>query len=376
MCAAITGVTPEYGLLLEQNRAGDVLIQVEADVDSEYDYELLGYITPKKMGQAYHCPVFNGLSKQTTSEQLMDLGTQLNIHGIVPMFHVVGVTPEAADVHTAFLGRKDPPVVTITNEDLAQARAEISAGTGKADFCILGCPHLTINQVGSIAKMLDGQQLAGQLYIFTSTSTKELAQRMGYLDIIHKAGGEIVINSCVDQPCWSHLYGMSGVTESPKCAYYTKRWNMTFTVKSIPACIQSVMKDERLLKGEPIASGIVEGEILVSKDPINFYMVSPEKGTIIEQDHALTDKVIAKKIIVFPIDKGSSVVQMDGLYQMSKFDNKPAGFIVLDLSTVLVSNAIIMDIPLIRVDQQTYDKFCEGQRVKMDGDSGEITILA
>ena len=140
MCAAITGVTPEYGLLLEQNRAGDVLIQVEADVDSEYDYELLGYITPKKMGQAYHCPVFNGLSKQTTSEQLMDLGTQLNIHGIVPMFHVAGVTPEAADVHTAFLGRKDPPVVTITNEDLAQARAEISAGTGKADFCILGCP--------------------------------------------------------------------------------------------------------------------------------------------------------------------------------------------------------------------------------------------
>ena len=57
------------------------------------------------------------------------------------------------------------------------------------------------------------------------------------------------------------------------------------------------MKDERLLKGEPIASGIVEGEILVSKDPINFYMVSPEKGTIIEQDHALTDKVIAKKIM-------------------------------------------------------------------------------
>lgn len=160
------------------------------------------------------------------------------------MFHVAGVTPEAADVHTAFLGRKDPPVVTITNEDLAQARAEISAGTGKADFCILGCPHLTINQVGSIAKMLDGQQLAGQLYIFTSTSTKELAQRMGYLDIIHKAGGEIVINSCVDQPCWSHLYGMSGVTESPKCAYYTKRWNMTFTVKSIPACIQSVLKGE------------------------------------------------------------------------------------------------------------------------------------
>ena len=244
MCAAITGVTPEYGLLLDENRAGDVLIQVEADIQTEYDCELLGYITPKKMGQTYHCPVFNGLSPRTTAEQLMNMGVQLNIHGIVPMFHVVGVTPEAADLNAAFRGKKDYPVVTITNEDLAEARAEISSGTGKADFCILGCPHLTINQVGSIAKMLEGQQLVGQLYIFTSTSTKELARRMGYLDVIHKAGGEIVINSCVDQPCWSHLHGKSGVTESPKCAYYTKRWNMEFTVKSIPACIQSVLKGE------------------------------------------------------------------------------------------------------------------------------------
>ncbi len=136
------------------------------------------------------------------------------------------------------------------------------------------------------------------------------------------------------------------------------------------------MNGEKVLKGEAIAGGIAEGEILVSKDPINFYMVSPEKGTVIEEAHDLEDKMIAKKILVFPIDKGSSVVQMDGLYQLSKFGNKPAGFIVLDLSTVLVSNAIIMDIPLIRMDQADYDKLCDGQKVKMDGDTGEITVLA
>lgn len=156
---------------------------------------------------------------------------------------MVGVTPEAADVHTAFLGRKDPPVVTITNEDLAQAERRSLPALEKRTSVSLGCPHLTINQwVPSRRCWM--VSAGGQLYTFTSTSTKELAQRMGYLDIIHKAGGEIVINSCVDQPCWSHLYGMSGVTESPKCAYYTKRWNMTFTVKSIPACIQSVLKGE------------------------------------------------------------------------------------------------------------------------------------
>ena len=89
----------------------------------------------------------------------------------------------------------------------------------------------------------------------------------------------------------------------------------------------------------------------------------------------MENQVIAGKIVVFPIDKGSSVVQMDGLYQMSKFGHKPAGFVVLDLSTVLVSNAIIMDIPLIRMGQADYGRLCTGQRVKMDGDSGEIVFL-
>lgn len=160
------------------------------------------------------------------------------------MFHVAGVTPEAADVHTAFLGRKDPPVVTITNEDLAQARAEISAGTGKAGLLYLGLPPFD-HQPGGFHREDAGWSAAGRSAVYLHLYLHQGAgAAMGYLDIIHKAGGEIVINSCVDQPCWSHLYGMSGVTESPKCAYYTKRWNMTFTVKSIPACIQSVLKGE------------------------------------------------------------------------------------------------------------------------------------
>lgn len=137
-----------------------------------------------------------------------------------------------------------------------------------------------------------------------------------------------------------------------------------------------VVKQElKTIYGEAIAGGIAEGEVLVSRDPINFYMVNPSKGSIIEKDHDLTDQIIANKVIVFPIDKGSSVVQMDGLYQMSKYNNKPAGFIVLDLSTVLVSNSIIMDIPLIRVNQRDYEVFCSGEKVKLNGDTGEIMLI-
>lgn len=245
MCSAVTGVTPEYGLLLPENRKGDVLIDVKADIKTQFDYELLGYYTPIKMGVKYNKPVFQGISKDTASdESLMDIGVQLNVQGVVPMFQILGITPEANTMEDAFKDGNPKAVVEITNEDIEKAYDLISKGTGKADFAILGCPHLTINQVKEIANMVKGRKLVGQLYLFTSSLTKELADRMGLLKIIEDAGGHIIIDSCVDQPIWSHLYGKSGVTESPKCAYYTTRRNLTFKVRSIPECIESVLTGE------------------------------------------------------------------------------------------------------------------------------------
>lgn len=38
LCAAITGCVPEYGLLLDENRKGNVLVRVEANMKSAYEY--------------------------------------------------------------------------------------------------------------------------------------------------------------------------------------------------------------------------------------------------------------------------------------------------------------------------------------------------
>lgn len=245
MCSAITGYTPEYGLLLDENRRGDVLIDVKADIKTQFDYELLGYYTPLKMGPEYNMPVFSGIDKSTASDEaLMDIGTQLNIHGVVPMFQILGVTPEANTLKDAFTNGEPKHIIEITNEDMEKAYDKISKRTGKVDFAILGCPHLTINTVEEIANMVDGKTLKGELYLFTSAMTKELADRMGLLKKIEDAGGHIIINSCVDQPIWSHLKGGSGVTESPKCAYYTTRRDLEFKVRSIPECIEAVLSGE------------------------------------------------------------------------------------------------------------------------------------
>ncbi len=125
----------------------------------------------------------------------------------------------------------------------------------------------------------------------------------------------------------------------------------------------------------PISTGISEGEILISNDPINFYIVEPDSGKIIEKDHALENTSIADKILVFPSDKGSSVVQMDGLYQMSRYNNMPKGIIVRHPSTVLVSSTIIMNIPTVsEVEEAFYKHIKNGDIVILDANAGTVTL--
>ena len=174
----------------------------------------------------------------------MNLSTELNVHGVIPMFHVLGMTPEARTLDDCFHGEKAKKVIEIKNEDLDQVRKTLSAGKGEISFVILGCPHLTISQIKEVAQMVEGRKLKTELWIFTSYLNKELSERMGLAEVISKAGGRIVEDSCVDQPIWAHMEGKKGLTESPKCAYYVAKRKMKLIVRSLQECVQAAIEGE------------------------------------------------------------------------------------------------------------------------------------
>ena len=242
LCAAVTGRAPLYGFLLDENRRGEVLVQVEAEIKSDFDYQLLGYCAPKIMG--YGVPVFTNMPQNPGPEALMNFGAQLNTGGAVTMYHIVGVTPEAPTLEAAFGGKEPVNKVVITRKNLRDIHDVISSEGGKIDFALFGCPHFTIEQVKEIAETLEGKKLAAELWVCTSSLTLELARRMGYLKVIREAGGHIVADTCIDQPCWHHLYGKKGVTDSPKCAYYTKRRAMDFVVRDLKTCVEAALRGE------------------------------------------------------------------------------------------------------------------------------------
>lgn len=134
--ASITGYVPEYGLLLDENRHGNILVQVEADIKCDADYHILG-MCGKKIGHGI--PVFAGLPKNITKEALRNLGAELNTSGSYDMYHIPGFTPEAPDIKTAFGGKEPERVVTITNDSMRNAIKVCLAMSGSTNAVM----HLT-----------------------------------------------------------------------------------------------------------------------------------------------------------------------------------------------------------------------------------------
>ena len=244
LCAAITGLVPEYGFLLDENRHAEILVEVKADIRDDFDYQLLGWCYPL-VYNGPEVPAFVGIDERATPEGFMNFGAQLNTSGAVGLYHIVGITPEAPDIATAFGGREPKRRVTIENKDLDMVRDRICGDPGKVDFAMFGCPHLTIRQVADIARICDGKKFAVDVWVLTSSLTKELAQRMGYQQIINRAGGHIVADTCIDvPPCWHPYYGKTAVTDSPKCAYYNEIRKIDFKIRPLEQAIEAAILGE------------------------------------------------------------------------------------------------------------------------------------
>ena len=132
----------------------------------------------------------------------------------------------------------------------------------------------------------------------------------------------------------------------------------------------------KIFKCHKISEGCIEGEVIISKDDVMFYLIKPETGEVIEPEHDLENKIISNKILIFPSGKGSSVVQADGLYQLKMKNNAPKAMIIQRPETVLVASAIIMEIPMVdKVEEGFYKIIKNGDRIRLDATNGEIEIL-
>jgi hypothetical protein len=222
LAAGVIGKTPEYGLLFKENRKGTHLVNVKATLKDEFDYTLLGYYVGKQVG--YGIPVLTGISKQPNTEELINFCAMSNVPGAISMFYIPGFTVEASTAKEAFQGEVPKDKISVTDRDLKEVYGELQTTRSKVDFVMLGCPHYTLKQLEEVANLLRGKKIheGVSFWVATSATTKTLAEKTGYVDIIQRAGGHVVVDTCIDEPCWAIYTDKVGMTDSPKCAYYRR----------------------------------------------------------------------------------------------------------------------------------------------------------
>jgi len=240
LAAGVIGKTPEYGLLFKENRRGTHLVKVQATLKDEFDYTLLGYYVGKRI--SYGIPVLTGISRQPNTEEFINFCAMSNVSGAISMFYMPGLTVEAATVEEAFQGDKPKDKIAVTDHELKQVYEELQTTGDKIDFVMLGCPHYTLRQMEEVARLLQGKKVhkGVSFWVCTSATTKTLAEKTGYVDVIKRAGGHVVVDTCIDEPCWAIYTDKVGMTDSPKCAYYRRFKEVR--VGRLEDCVKTAIK--------------------------------------------------------------------------------------------------------------------------------------
>lgn len=135
------------------------------------------------------------------------------------------------------------------------------------------------------------------------------------------------------------------------------------------------MDNVKVYKCRSIVRGRGEGEAVVSKDAMCFYLTDPKTGTVIERNHAIQGKSIAGKVLVVQSGKGSSVVQVDGFYQLWVKNNLPSAIILGEAEPVIVSSAVIVGETMVdRLEADPFEVIEDGDYVEVDADAQEVRV--
>src|SRR5580692_8981118 len=115
ICAAVTGRAPRTGLHLPDQRVATILIDAtqlpRAFAEQDIAYPIIGTWLGREVGSSV--AAFAGLG-HPTEDQLKALGAAAASSGSVGLFHVIGVTPEAATQEMAFGNQAPQKIISLT----------------------------------------------------------------------------------------------------------------------------------------------------------------------------------------------------------------------------------------------------------------------
>ncbi len=251
IACAIAGVAPDYGLHHAKNRTARVVFDVTGLSlelrNSEAFYPVMGALFGREVGT--DIGAIDGLAGCTTEDRLKAFGASAASAGGVGLFHMTGVTPEAPTLDTVCGGIKPEQVVRVTPEMIRAARDRLSTTTGaRIDAVAVGSPHLSLDEVNALERLIAGRKLARPIYANTGRHVLGPLDALGRRKALEALGVVFVLDTCVVvTPILPDIKDAVLMTNSGKFAHYAPG-NTGYSVVygSLAECVESAVAGQVL----------------------------------------------------------------------------------------------------------------------------------
>lgn len=153
MFGSIAGYVPYFGLLTDEGRKADWIVEVKTS--SRPEAQLLGSAVGMKVLE--EVPFIKGLDKFLGTElnddattYLKDFGAATASNGSVGLYHVENLTPEAKEQGESLI-RENAKVYVIDDAEIERIKQSYPViwkdKNAKPKLCFMGCPHMTKAQL-------------------------------------------------------------------------------------------------------------------------------------------------------------------------------------------------------------------------------------
>ena len=246
LAAGLTGITPRYGLHLNNNRRPTKRFRIMSQPKDLTDWGVLGATIGRMAGSYWEVPLIEGVEKTPSSDQLKHFGAAMASYGSVPLFHIVGVTPECQKLED--MDFIDLEITRIDVEATSDLKKPFTAAGEIVDVVVFAAPQLSIIEMAELAALCSGRQRSDATDVIVCTSAQVYgdAVSMGYVDKIEAFGGRILVGTCFYQQYAREIGEANGwkrlLSNSAKIVNILGGYGYQPALASMEACIASAEK--------------------------------------------------------------------------------------------------------------------------------------
>ena len=189
--AAITGRTPEYGYLLDENRHARTVVKVKVQPKNYIEWAVLGFYISKTLSTHYwDVPVMTGINPiAVSSDDIMSFCASMNNPGSITHFLIEGLSPEGRTLKQALAGKKPKEEFAVRPKQMQEIYDTWPPTGNKPDIVTLRFP-LTVQRLYDVVRLVEGKKVHPDVSfaVDLTLAAKMVAERFGLRKILETAG--------------------------------------------------------------------------------------------------------------------------------------------------------------------------------------------